>query len=32
MEKMKGIMTLKTKELRDDQGGTRRREVLGRKD
>jgi len=29
---MEGIMTLKTKELRDNQGGTRRRGVLGRKD
>ena len=31
MEKMEEVMTLKTKELRDDQGGTRRREVSGRK-
>jgi len=32
MEKIKGIITLKMKELRDDQGGTRRRGVSGRKD
>jgi len=32
MEKMEGVMTLKIKELRDNQGGTGRRGVSGRKD
>jgi len=32
IEKMKGITILKTKELRDNQGGTRKREVSGKKD
>jgi len=31
IKKMEGIMTLKMRELRDNQGGTRR-EVLRRKD
>jgi len=31
MEKIEGVTTLKTKELRNNQGRTRKRGVLGRK-